>query len=62
MVRNYGNMRADLVFSQKMVCQKCNPTGCNKKNVKIMSCAGMTSSAFFHCHAWKADNNVIHKL
>ena len=31
MVRNYGNMRADLVFSQKMVCQKCTPTGCNKK-------------------------------
>ena len=31
MVRNYGNMRADLVFSQKMVYQKCNPTGCNKK-------------------------------
>ena len=30
MVRNYGNMRAGLVFSQEMVCQKCSPTGCSK--------------------------------
>ena len=35
MVRNHGKVRADLVFSQKMVCQKCSvwPTGCNKKKM-----------------------------
>ena len=36
MVRDYGNMRADLVFSQEMVCQKCSPTGCNKCKNNVM--------------------------